>query len=125
MKKIFVFLMVMLVLFSLTACGSSPITDEAGNELKNGEVMFDNDAEFVVSKIYMTDSKYGEGFYALFENDEYKFLAETSAKLFVEYPEGSVIKGHFVVTYDKIEKALDSTFAFEEHKLYCIYCAEK
>lgn len=125
MKKIFVFLMVMLVLFSLTACGSSPITDEAGNELKNGEVMFDNDAEFVVSKIYLTDSKYGEGFYALFENDEYKFLAETSAKLFVEYPEGSVIKGHFIVTYDKIEKALDSTFTFEEHKLYCIYCAKK
>lgn len=125
MKKFFALLMVMLVLISLTACGGAPITDKSGNELKNGAVVFDKDVELTVSKTYMSDSKYGESFYALLENDEYKLFVETNVKIFVEYPENSTIKGHLVVKYDKSEKGLDGAFTFDEFTLWDMYCAEK
>jgi hypothetical protein len=121
-KKIFVLLMIIVMMFSFAACGET-VTNSEGVEIeKNIEAK----VELIVVERHLAEDKYGCGYYMYLENDDYAiFFNAANPKTFFSYFEDDVMKGTLELYYDKMDGWYKGIFKHDGYDFNVIYCEVK
>lgn len=128
MKRIFAFVLVLVICFSLCACNmpKQSHVDVDGNiidDIKNDDIVFEKTTEFTVTKMQVVGTSHKinvtyYGYLMAFTDGEYSYLCEAEDREYALFDVGSTIRGTVKSVYDSgvLDKEI-TTFYYDNVEL--------